>query len=52
MDGYATAELRKRFDPNQLPLLVLTSLGDEGDQLAGLGVAGALVKPEVVPGAV
>jgi len=46
MDGYAlAAELRKRFDPNQLPLLVLTSLGDGGDQLAGLGVAQTLVKP-------
>ncbi len=46
MDGYAlAAELRKRFDPARLPLLVLTSLGDGGDRLAGLGVAQTLVKP-------
>ncbi|MBX3585468.1 MAG: PAS-domain containing protein [Ramlibacter sp.] len=46
MDGYAlAAELRKRFPPARLPLLVLTSLGDAGQQLAGLGVAQTLMKP-------
>jgi len=46
MDGYTlTAELRKRFSAAQLPVLVLTSLGDDGGQLAGLGVAQTLTKP-------
>ncbi len=46
MDGYTlAAELRKRFSAAQLPLLVLTSLGDDGGQLAGLGVAQTLTKP-------
>jgi CheY-like chemotaxis protein len=40
-----TAELRRRFSAAQLPVLVLTSLGDDGGQLAGLGVAQTLTKP-------
>ncbi len=46
MDGYMlTAQLRRRFSAAQLPVLVLTSLGDDGGQLAGLGVAQTLTKP-------
>jgi PAS domain S-box-containing protein len=46
MDGYMlTAQLRRRFSAVQLPVLVLTSLGDDGGQLAGLGVAQTLTKP-------
>ncbi|WP_298930033.1 PAS-domain containing protein [uncultured Ramlibacter sp.] len=46
MDGYMlAAELRKRFDPAQLPVLALTSLGDGGTQFAGLGLARTLSKP-------
>jgi PAS domain S-box-containing protein len=46
MDGYLlTAQLRRRFSAVQLPVLVLTSLGDDGGQLAGLGVAQTLTKP-------
>jgi PAS domain S-box-containing protein len=46
MDGYMlAAQLRRRFSAAQLPLLVLTSLGDDGGQLAGLGVAQTLTKP-------
>ena len=38
MSGYALAvELRKRFSPAQLPLLVLTSVGEGGQQFAALG---------------
>ncbi len=46
MDGYMlAAELRKRRDPQQLPVLALTSLGDTGSRFAGLGVAQTLMKP-------
>jgi CheY-like chemotaxis protein len=46
MDGYQlAAQLRQRRTPAQLPLLVLTSLGDAGDRLQGLGVAQTLMKP-------
>jgi CheY-like chemotaxis protein len=46
MDGYMlAAELRKRLSAAQLPVLVLTSLGDDGGKLAGLGVAQTLTKP-------
>jgi len=46
MDGYTLArELRQRLGPAQLPILVLTSLGDSGERLAGLGIAQTLTKP-------
>ncbi len=46
MDGYMlTAELRKRLSPAQLPVLVLTSLGEDGARFAGLGVTQTLTKP-------
>jgi PAS domain S-box-containing protein len=46
MDGYALlAQIRKRFTPTQLPVLVLTSSGPGFDKGAGLGVAQTLTKP-------
>jgi len=46
MDGYeVAAELRRHRSAAQLPILVLTSLGDTGRAFDGLGVAQVLVKP-------
>src|SRR5690606_6995027 len=46
MDGYMlAAELRKRRNAAELPVLALTSLGDTGQRFAGLEVAQTLMKP-------
>jgi len=46
MDGYMlAAELRKRFNASELPVLALTSLGDGGSRFAGLDLAQTLSKP-------
>ncbi|TWO71966.1 response regulator [Caenimonas sedimenti] len=46
MDGYMlAAEVRKRRNARELPMLALTSLGDTGQRFAGLDVAQTLMKP-------
>ncbi len=46
MDGYELAsEIRKRYNRSQLPLLALTSLGDERKGFDGADVSKTLVKP-------
>ncbi len=46
MNGYQLArEIRKRLKANELPLMVLTSLGDDGREFEGLEVSRVLTKP-------
>ncbi len=46
MDGYTlAAEIRRRRNSQQLPIIALTSLGIHADQFAGLDVAQVLTKP-------
>ncbi len=49
MDGYElAAKIRKRLTKNQLPLLALTSLGDDCKGFNGLDVSKILLKPTKV----
>ncbi|MDB6079129.1 MAG: hypothetical protein JWO82_2876 [Akkermansiaceae bacterium] len=46
MDGYElAAEIRTRLTPEQMPIIMLTSVGDRNKDLAALGIAGMLTKP-------
>lgn len=46
MNGYElTSEIRKRFNSNKLPILILTSLGDDGNHFVDLDVSKVLTKP-------
>ena len=46
MDGYQlAAAIRRNYSASRLPIVVLTSLGDEGQGFAGLDVAQILTKP-------
>ncbi|MES2983444.1 MAG: CHASE domain-containing protein [Verrucomicrobiota bacterium] len=46
MNGYQlAAEIRKRLDPTKLPIIVHTSLGDDGKPFEGLKVSKILTKP-------
>jgi len=46
VDGYAlAAELRKHYSEHDLPILILTSMGERGHNLGKLGISGVLSKP-------
>jgi CheY-like chemotaxis protein len=46
IDGYElAAQIRTRLTPEQMPIIMLTSVGDRNKDLAALGIAGMLTKP-------
>ncbi len=46
MDGYQlAAEIRRRRSPSHLPLIALTSLGDDGEQFKNLSLTRVIAKP-------
>ena|GEM_PF-425229 len=46
VDGYTlAAELRQHYSEHDLPILILTSMGEKGHNLGKLGISGVLSKP-------